>query len=110
MTKLRCRPGDVAILTARGNQGKLVRVIERAPAWAEAAYGCPAWVIESLGSPISVVVLETKQPAGEEMRTRTPDRCLIPLRDDPKSDETLRRRKGRSPRQCRQERKELRHG
>lgn len=105
MDKLRCRPGDIAILTARGNQGKLVRVLRRAPAWAEAAYGRPAWEIESLGSPISVIHLESQKPAGLEMRTRTPDRCLTPLRGNPdeptRADAQVPRRGGR---------KAVRHG
>ncbi|MDO9438550.1 hypothetical protein [Hydrogenophaga sp.] len=92
MAELRCKPGDIAMLTSRANVGKLVRVIERSPDWSDQLYGSPSWEIESMGSPLHIFELDTWEPVGQEMRTRAPDCRLVPLRDSPQPIKARRRR------------------
>lgn len=78
---MNCRQGDIAIIVdGSEDDGKLVTVHERAPAWLEmrAWEGAPGWHVESLGSPISVV--DIPEPQHDAWIS---DRTLRPVRRAP---------------------------
>jgi len=93
---LRCRVGDIAIITPTGEcavrapelAGKLVRIVRRCRPGEGGGHSHSAWEIQSLGGPLRVDFVNrwTGEPMGHEYRTRRllDDAHLTPIRDETK--------------------------
>jgi hypothetical protein len=77
---MRCKQGDIAVVTAGKNSGKLVSVKE-----ASTQFGLNFWFIESLCGPFTPELSRDKAA----MYGHIPDEHLRPIRDKPGEDETL---------------------
>lgn len=94
--KTRCKPGDIAVIIGTG---KIVSVIRRyvngeivsGTDWVDSSGELgPAWVVESLGSPIQNHGSKTGLPWGDLMVVVRTDTSLLPLRKKRGEDQMLR--------------------
>lgn len=80
---LRCKPGDLALVTRGENVGRLVTVKARSE------HGATRWLVSPLGGPLRAVNLTTWAPCRTDA-AHIEDARLRPLRDQDGTDEVLR--------------------
>ena len=85
MTKLNCKPGDLAItINSPTNGGRIVNVLKFFGSYEHGEF----WIVESISSEFNVV-RSTGAPNGLAKKTVWPDHNLRPIRDQLGDDETL---------------------
>ena len=94
MHKLRCKVGDLAIFKSNNagdaDDNKLVRVIRRSSDAVEKFLDKPCWAVESIGSPFATVEELDGSKCEPDRFINHPDAQLVPMRNNPGEDESLR--------------------
>jgi DNA repair protein RadC len=96
----RCKPGDIAVFVSGSNHGKLVYVerpfqgeeVFGGTCWCKSPTPYAAWVVSSLGEPLTSRLLESKTiDTKRHMMIAVDDELLRPLRNPRRRGQSLRR-------------------